>query len=241
VARLASTLVLVATAALLGGCVTTQTRNARAKLAAEREIASRAPLVIGRAHPQVTVTGVALLHGARRSAIVVDLRSSAPAALSDLPIAVGVRTRAGRRLALNTTVGVAWFRAHVPAIAARGATTWVFSFTRRLKPGAQPFARVGVPAAGAPVSDATSLPAVQAQPAGTTPRSQRVVVANASDVPQVDLQVYAVARANGRPVAAGRGEIAHVGSNQRAIVDVPLVGRAGGAALRLTAVPTIFK
>jgi hypothetical protein len=187
------------------------------------------------------VTGVALLYGARRSAIVVDLRSSAPAALSDLPIAVGVRTRAGRRLALNTTVGVEWFRSHVPAIAARGATTWVFSFTRRLQPGAQPFARVGVPAVGAPVGHAAALPAVQARPAGTTPRSERVVVANASDVPQVDLQVYAVARANGRPVAAGRGEIAHVGSNQQAIVDVPLVGRAGGAALRLTAVPTIFK
>jgi hypothetical protein len=230
VAALASR-VAVALLALsaVAGCDSTQNKNERAKLGATRELASRKPQRVTNPNPDVRVTGVSLVRGRSSTAIVVDLRSSATTPLTDVPISVGV----GRRY-LNTRRGLAWFQTHVPAIAARGRATWVFASARRLKQADRPFARVGRPTS---ISRATSLPSISAE-AG--PRG-RVVVRNTSSVPQYGLQVYALARAGGRYVAAGKAALDHLGTGTHKTVRLSMTGRARDVPLRVYAIPTIFQ
>jgi hypothetical protein len=234
---------------LLSGCDSTQSKNERAKLRATRELASREPLRLGRANPDVRVERVSLVRGARSSAFVVDLRSRAVMPLTDVPIAVGVRRPGGRRVKLNGGRNQDWFQTHVPALPAGSTATWVFQGPRRV-PGGRPFARVGVPALPA-ISRASSLPRIDATPARAKAASTRarhrgrpatrVVVENDSDVPQYGLQLYALVLDRGRYVAAGRATITHLGTGRRVTASVPLTGHARPRALRVHAIPTIFE
>jgi hypothetical protein len=228
--------VLTGAAVLLAGCVTTQDRNARAKLSAERQIAAREPLRLGASNAEVDIAGAALVRARGRTAVVVDLRSRARTPLTDLPIAVGVRTRGGKTLALNGGRDLDWFETHVAALAPGTTTTWVFTARRRVPAGARAYAQVGVPSAK-PGSRAASLPRLQAEDLD----GGRVRVRNRSDIPQVDLPVYAVARAGGRYVAAGRASIPKLSGDSEATVAVPLVGARNAPQIQVHVLPTIFE
>jgi hypothetical protein len=222
------------------GCDSTQSKNERAELRATRELKGRKPLTLGRVSPDVRAARVSVVRGKRSGAIVVELRSSARTPLTDVPIRVGVRTRGGRRVPLNAGRNQGWFQTHVPAIAAGGTTTWVFTRPRELPPG-RPFARVGVPGSPA-ISSASTLPRIEAAPvpAGSR-RAARALVENGSDVPQYGLQVYALVSRHGRYVAAGKAELAHLGTRKRTTARVPLIGSASGAPARVHAIPVMFR
>jgi hypothetical protein len=235
-ARLAVLAGLTGAAVLLAGCVTTQDRNARAKLSAERQIAARAPLRLGARNTEVEVVRSALVRARGRTAVVVELRSRARTPLTDLPIAVGVRIRGRKTPALNGGRNLDWFATHVAALAPGATTTWVFTARRRVPAGARAYARVGVPLAK-PTSQASSLPRLQASDLGRG----RVRVRNDSDVPQVDLPVYAVVRVGGRYVAAGHASIPKLRGNGEATVAVPLVGARNAPQPQVHVLPTIFE
>jgi len=243
----------------LSGCVSTQQKNARAKLAATRLLEGRRTQRVGAPNRLVAVDSVAVVRGARRTAVVVTLRSRAAEPLTDLPVAVGVRTASGRRVVLNARRGLGWFETHVAALDGGGRATWVFT-TRRPVPSGRPFAVVGAAGGGPAVaSSARSLPAVRATAAGEAasvgaavaaaggragaarPARARVAVVNDSDVPQRDVQVYAWARRDGRWVAAGRAAVRELAPGARATVALPLVGAARPGELRAAALPTIFE
>jgi hypothetical protein len=255
---LAAGLALLALGGLVG-CDSTQSKNERAKLRATRELASREPQHVAKPNPDVHVTSASLVRGRRSTAIVVELRSRAPQPLTDVPIAVGVRTPGGRRVPLNSRKNLDWFQTHVPAIPAQGMVTWVFEGRRGTKVTGRPFARVGVPASPT-ISHAGSLPSITASPrpgarqghageakVGATPGVNpgnavaHVRVDNGSDVPQYGLQVYALVRDGRRYVAAGKVAIDHLGTGQRKTVHVPLIGHARGRAAQVHALPTIFE
>lgn len=235
-------MVLAALAApALAGCAdSTQLRNDRAELSARRDVASRERQRVTQRNPQVRVAEATRVSDARSTAIVVELRSSAAAPLTDVPITVGVRRRDGRRTPLNDRPGLDWFQTHVAAIPARGTATWVFR-TRRPVPAGRPFAVAGVLPEPA-LSAAGSLPAVRVAPQpATVPGVARVRVTNASKVPQDALQVYAVRRRGGRSVAAGRTAVARLAPGRKATVTMRLTGARSGGTLDVGALPTIFR
>jgi hypothetical protein len=221
----------------LSGCVSTQEKNARAKLVADRTIDGRRPLRIQARSRDVAVVDVAIVRGRRGGAVVVSLRNRGLRALTDVPIAVGVRDAHGRRVRLNGGRGLEWFGTHVPAIGARETTSWVFvPRRRRALPAGRPWAVAGRARA------VSAVPLVAAQPADPSGgRAVRVAIVNRSDVPQYGLQVYAVARAHGRVVAAGIATVRHLGSHGSANARIPLVGAPGNHALRVHAPATIFE
>ncbi len=219
----------------LAGCVSTQQKNTRAKLVAERTLGGRRPLQLGRPSRDVRVVGVSLVRGRHGGALVVELRNRGSEALTDVPIAVGVHGRDGRRVPLNRGRGLAWFQTHVPAIGAGEQTTWIFS-TRRVLPGGRPYAVAGAasPAGGA-------LPQIAAQTARSGRGAVRVSLVNDSDVPQYGAQVYAVVRSHGRVVAAGKATVRHLGTREHASARVALTGAPGRHTVRVHALPTIFE
>jgi hypothetical protein len=223
---------ILAIAGGLSGCVTTQQRNERARVRAERAIAGRGAVRVLHATPDVDVTAVTLLHGRTGAAVVVELRSRAATALTDLPISVGLRGH-GRRLQLNAARGLGWFRTHVPAIAPGGRVTWVLHTRRALPAGLRAYAKVG-----AGRSTTRSLPRVDAAVIAGGRRA-RVRISNPTDIPQTPVEVFALSRSGGRVVGAGSTSVPRLDSGAHAVVDVPLVGSARG--LTVQAAPTIFK
>ena len=223
--RSASPLILALGALVLSGCVTTQQRNERYKLRADRTLESRKPLLVRRPAGDIRVGGVTALRSGRGSAVVVELENRSGHALGDVPISVGVgRTR------LNARGGLEFFQTHVAAIGAGARVTWVFTTPRRI-PRGRPFAVAG-DAARSPAA----LPRIEVSPApgGALVRSR-------TDVPQYGLPVYALARRAGRLVAAGRATVAQLGSTRSATVALRMVGAPRGAQIELEALPTIYE
>ena len=222
---------------LLAGCVTTQQRNERAKLAAKRLLASREPLQLGAPTAQVHVADVALVRDGRRSAFVVAVANRGGRPVADVPIEVGVRA-AGQRHSLNRRGGLGYFDSHVASIPPGGQVRWVF-VTRRVVPrGARPFAVAGTPDSALP-GRPEALPSVASQ--AVPGRPLRVTVRNRGSVPQYGLPVYAFARRGGRYVAAGRTTVEHLGTRAAATIVLPLVGAAPAGQLETEALPSVFR
>jgi len=249
----ATALVLAIGGSGLSGCVSTQDKNARAKLVADRTVEGRKPLWLGGRSRDVYVLHVDRVRGRHGGALVVTLRNRGPSALTDVPVVVGVRGADDHRTELNGGRGLAWFQTHVPAIGAGETTTWIFT-TRRALPAGRPYAVAGrADESGTPPRIAATVeraPAARRAAADrgrhaarrhTAPAAVRVLVVNESDVPQFGLQVYAVVRAGGRVVAAGTATVRHLGSRGRASARVALFGAPGNHTARVHALPTIFE
>jgi hypothetical protein len=233
----------VAVAGLLSGCVTTQQVASRAQLVDARIRASQAPLRDTGRNPEVRVAGLSLVRARQGTAIVAELRNVSTHALTDLPVLVGVTTRAGRKLSLNRAANTDYFDTHVAAIAAGETVTWVFTSQRRLATAGAPFADVGP--SQLPQPEVGDLPQLDVKPAtgapGTAAQTLSLSVANLSGVPQYGLPVYAVATRRGRVLGAGRATVAHLGTHGVGRVRLALLGSQAGAAVRLSALPTIFQ
>jgi len=229
---------------LLTGCVSTQRIAARARLVDARILASQTLRVVVRADPAVSVARPVVIRGAGGSAIVVSLRNDSARVLSDLPISVGVRSRRGRPEYLNSSADLDYFQTHVAAIAPHAVVTWVFTTGRRIGSGLRAFATVGIPQIRPPAGvDLPRIVASAGGPArgrGPSAWSGAVSVVNRSAIPQYDLPIYAVAVRGGRVLAAGEGSVSHLGTDGRTTLTITLLGDERGAALRLTALPTIF-
>jgi hypothetical protein len=214
----------------LAGCATTQQQAARLQLNSARIRATQNRQRLTGHAREVVVRSVSLIQGRNRSAVVVALRNTANAPVSDLPLLVGV----SRSHYLNASAGLPFFQSHLPAIAAHGSLRWVLTLRRPLPRRAVPFARVGA-ATGDIATAIRALPTVRLARAGSL-----VTVTNTSSVPQYQLPVYAVASRGGRYVAAGRTTVAELGGGAQVRLRVPLIGNAAGATVSLEAPPTIF-
>jgi len=226
----------------LTGCVeTTQQKSARAKLTADRLLATQQPVQVTRTNPQVSVTGLAVLRHDHTTAFAVTLHNGARGVVSDLPISVGLSTRAGHRDYLNRQANLPYFQTHVGAIAAGDSTTWVFAQRVPVPSGGQPFALVGLPS----VTDqagVTRLPRLTSTLTAARSKAGDTVVTatitNHSGVPQLGLAVYASALSAGRLLAAGQTSVAQLNAHSSVTVAVSLVGDPGGAAAQLDTPPT---
>lgn len=228
---------LLTVPALLAGCATTQDRNERAKLDAQRFLAGRKPVTVTAPNPDVRVEKVALLHHDGAAAVVVELRNTSSAPLTDLPISVGVGT-GRKRVYLNRRGN--YFANHVAALAPGKTVAWAYTTKEPETLDGEPFAVVGLP--GEPrLSTATTLPALAIEPASGVGPVVTARVRNDTDVPQYTLPVYAFARRGTRYTAAGRVLLHHLGTGQEKRVKLTLVGTTGGAQLSFQTQPSMFE
>ncbi len=230
-----TSLILIGT---LTGCVeTTQQKSARAKVTADRLLASQNSVRVTRANPDVSVLGVGRVTSGGAQAIAVTLRNNAAQPISDLPISVGVLARGPHRVYVNSAPNLPYFQTHVGAIAPGAATTWVFTARARSASGGPPFAIVGFPTV-ADEAGIDNLPVITTW--ATPPRRglTQVTITNHSGVPQAGLAVYAAAFAGRQLVAAGQTALSALDSSATTTITINLVGNAAMVPLRLDAPPT---
>jgi hypothetical protein len=225
------------------GCDSTQQEATRARLNAQRFLASASPTIVRHRSRDVRVLRVTLLRGSGASAIAVRLHSDATRPLNDLPISVGLLGPGGRVVYLNAGANVDYFKTHLASIAARGSATWVFTTRRPLPAGMTPIALVGARPT-VPATTVRSLPRIAvaaAVPTSTTKGGLRVRVTNLSAVPQYQLQVYALELARGRYVAAGQATISHLGTGTSETLEMTIIGDHRAPSVELEAMPTMFQ
>lgn len=225
---------------LFGGCVeTTEQKNARVELQDDRLLASRSPVRVTRADPDVAVLAVKLLRAHARTAVAVTVLNRSPRAASDLPLNVGIETRAGA-VYLNRAAELPYFQTHIGGLAGRAQATWTF-IAPRSSPAGRPFARVGasvVRAGGGSGVPAISASLVSVRVRGRDSATAVARVTNHSGVAQSGLELYAHALAGERLVAAGAAPLESVGSGASKTVQISLVGSPGAHALQLDIPPT---
>jgi hypothetical protein len=223
----------------LAGCVTTQQKAARLRLNSARILASQNSTRVTVSATTVAVTRIVLLGSGRRTAFVVTVRNAGRRAVSDLPISVGYNTRHHRDVYLNAESNIAYFAAHLPAIAGHRSLTWVYTYRSRLPAAARPFARVGA----APTVHGSSVdqpPVIRTRVTPVGHALVKVAVQNLSGIPQYQLPVYAVAERDGRAVAAGQASLGELAGDSSQTLRLRLLGRPGLAPVLADAPPTIF-
>jgi hypothetical protein len=227
----------------LGGCVSTEQKATWAHIENARIIASQSSTVVRRAGHEVKVTRVTLLRAGRLIAVAVGLHNTTSHAVNDVPVSVGLRGPDGGRVYLNRARGLNYFKTHVAVIAARRSLTWIFTGRRPHSLSGRPFAVAGEESV-TPITVARTIPQLRAVLSGTRPLSDRaavrVSVTNSSSIPQIGLQVYALAGDSGRYSAAGSVTVAKLGTGQTTTTRIEMVGHLHGARIELEALPTLF-
>jgi hypothetical protein len=231
--------VLVVGLPVLAGCgVTTQDQNERLGLRAKRTVESRQPVRVDEPNPDVRVVRAVALPQGNGGVVVVTIKNSSDRIQNDLPIEVGVGGEV-----LNSTTKTPYFQARTPVIAPGAEATWVFAAQDGLGSG-DAFAEVGE-APKKPLVVAEQIPELEVShevlPSKKGPTTVRVQVSNSLNIPQYDLEVYVWAQDGGRIVAAGRGVIEHVGTDETDHVDVVLAGDPGRSEIQVSAPPTLYE
>lgn len=224
----------------LAGCTTTMHAAQRERLESARQRAALQPTRVTSPNPLVSATRPIAIGSAGATALIVTVTNHGTHAVSDLPISVGYSAAGGARVYLNSGTNLSYFDAHLPAIRAGRALTWVYTTHRRLPAAVHTFARVGrEPSAPARLTEMGVRIGVGYR-AASSGRSLTVRLQNATGVPQYELQVYAYAGRDGHYVAAGSATVADLDSGASERVRLPLVG-ASTHQLHVDAVPTILQ
>jgi hypothetical protein len=225
----------------LSACQSTQDRSAELEEEGGKTLLAASGLKVERESADVKVRSTALLSDRNGAAVVVRLRSESDRDLVDVPILIDVRDARGKSVYRNDIPGIEPALAAVPYVPAGGEVDWVHD--QVLSTGRPSSVKVKVGADAA--SHSGELPEIEATPPSLEgdPVSGLAAtgdVVNRTGEEQGRLLVYVVARRGGNVVAAGRGAIDHLKASTKPLhYDVFFIGNPSGAALEVSAFPTL--
>lgn len=197
-------------------------------------------LQVTKASTDVTVADTTVLSDQNGSAVVLELRNRSREPLASVPIAIDVRSAAGRSVFKNDAPGLEPSLVTAPLVAAGTTTLWVNDQVVATAAPTSVVAKVGQakPAPGdVPRLEIERLK-LESDPVDGILASGKV--RNASAVAQRKLVIFAVARKGGRIVAAGRAGIERLRPGKRAGFAIFFIGNPTGAKLEVIAPPTVL-
>lgn len=231
-------LAAAAVAVLLAGCQSTQGKSA--ELAATGGVATKEKgLEIDERSRAVKVTAKSVVSDRNGTAVVVEVRNRSKRPLVGVPLAIDVR-KGGESVFANDAPGLEASLTSIAALAPGERMAWVND--QVFEAGPKVRAVVGTTAAKAPAK----LPEIAVGPprVGGDPTSGFAIegkLTNRSKLLQRKLVIFAVARKDGRVVAAGRGQVERLRPGASAPYQVFFIGNPAGARVELAAPPTTFE
>ena len=227
---------------LLAGCQSTQDKAKEIQAKNATLLASEHGISVAKPSKDVKVVGSTLLHDQYGDAIVVELRNESNRPQVNLPILIDVRDAKGKSVYRNDLPGLDPALTHVPVIGPGETFDWV---NDQLSPSGTPKSAkvtVGTSDEQAPAR----LPEIEVgnaslenNPSGVLAHGQ---VTNKSQIDQVKLVLYAVARYGGKVVAAGRGQFKNLRAGGKAgTYNVFFIGDPTGADVEVTAPPSVLQ
>ena len=235
---------MAALAALsLSACESTQTKSARLEKTGRNQ-AKLTTLKTGAANSAVKVLSTAVLHSANGNAAVVQLRNTGPADEVNVPLLIQVKDPRGTVVYKNDIAGLQPSLQQMAYLAKGQTAYWVNDQVLAVDPPKGVDVTVSA-AASAPVID---VPKITLSPAkldhDTTGAYATGEVKNLSKIPQLNLPIFAVAHKGSTIVAAGRAIIERLDpapTKKPVLFKIYFIGDPRGAALELTAAPTVLK
>jgi hypothetical protein len=221
--------------AALTGCQTTAEKSAALAKKFHRETIDQHGLSISRPSRYVKVLDATVVHDANGTAAVVSLKSNAAHPLRGVPIAITLTSPQGRVLYQNNGPGLDPSLTSTPLLLPHHVFTWVDDQIQAGAFPAQVTARVGEAAPGPP---APATIVVQGAHLAEDPANEgtaaRGTVVNRSGLSQQNLVVFAVARKDGKVVAAGRAVLSSLAARASSPFEVFFIGDPRHAQLELS-------
>jgi lipoprotein-anchoring transpeptidase ErfK/SrfK len=231
-------LVLALCAISLAGCETTAEKSAKLEKAAKRIApAQQQGLSIAHESSVVKVQSATLVHGTEGTAAVLTLHNSSAKAIREVPISIALKDVSGATVYTNATPGLAKTLTSLALLPARGDGVWIDDQI----PGTSARSIATKIGDGAEVSGAVPRLTVREAQLTKDPSGAATVegtLENHSSTGQPELIVYALARRDGRVVAAGRAVLSSLTAGASAPFQAFFVGSPAGARLQLSAPPT---
>jgi hypothetical protein len=238
---------IVLAAAVLAGltltaCESTQDKAREVQAENARLLASEHGISVKKPFKNVKVLGTTLLQDQYGDAIVVEVRNESKQALVNMPILIDLRDAKGKSVYRNDLPGLDPALTHIPLLRPGESFDWV---NDQLSPSGIPKTanvKVGPPRGTAP----RQLPEIEVGPAKIEDNPSGILargkITNKSQIDQVKLVVYAVARSGGEVVAAGRGQFKNLkaGGNP-GDYNIFFIGDPGGGEVTVTAPPSVFQ
>lgn len=224
------------------GCESTQDRSAQLRKRGNGLFHKQTQALVTKPNLEVKVLHAVALHDQNGSAAVVELRNASLRAQVDVPVAIDVRDAHGRSLFRNDAVGIEPSLVGPSLLAPRSDLVWVNDQVNSSGAMKSVVARVGAgrgsPPPTVPRLD-VSAPRLETDP--TSGLSAVGKVTNRSDIAQLKLILYCVARRGGRIVAAGRGGIDRLKPHKPTRYTIFFIGNPKGARLTVAAPPTTLR
>jgi hypothetical protein len=234
--RIAALLLLAALA--LTGCETTAEKSAKLEKQAKRvTLVKQKGLSITRQSTVIKVLETGVVHDTEGAAAVVSLRNTGPRALSDVPIAIAIRSADGASVYTNSTPGLSRTLVSVALVPAHAELTWIDDQIQTASADSAS-ARVGEGPAVSGALPKISLAGVHPHEEAANGTTAEGTVTNHSSVAQQELVIYAVARRGRTVVAAGRAVLASLPAGATAPFQIFFIGEPRGARLQLSVPPT---
>jgi len=234
-------LAVLASLVLLTGCESTKSKSARLELEGE-DLVKTEKVDIGSANKQIDIVDKTVLTDVNGTAVAVVMKNDSQGGLADAKISVDVKGANGKSVYRNDQSGVETSLIQVPVVAAGGEVIWV---NDQVIPTGKP------KSVDVTVGEAKQLPdelpeiEVSEPEMKTDPTSgiEAVgTVTNKSDIEQIDIVLYAIARKGGKIVAAGRGQIANLKTDGKpASYHIFFIGNPTGADVTVVAPPVTLE
>lgn len=231
-------ILLAAFGLLLGGCESTQDRSASLEEHGA-DLVKQKKMDIGAENRHVDVVDKVVLTDQYGTAVAVVMTNKSQQGLADAPIQINVKDAKGRSVYKNDLAGNEQSLVQVPVVKPQSEVFWVND--QVMPVGGKP-ASVEVT-----VGEAKPLPAAIPEIVVSPPKLNQDpvsgleatgTVVNKSGIEQSDLVLYAIARKNGKIVAAGRGMIAKLKTDgSPATYHIFFIGNPDGAKISVIAPP----
>jgi hypothetical protein len=227
---------------ILTACESTQDKAKKIQAENAKLLASERGISVTKPFKDVNVLGTTVLHDQYGDAIVVEVRNESNRTLLNMPILIDLRDAKGKSVYRNDVPGLDPALTHVPLLRPGENFDWV---NDQLSPTGMPKSAkvmVGAPEGTAP----KQLPEIEVGSAEIESSPQGVLargkVTNKSQIDQLKLVLYAVARSGGKVVAAGRGQFKNLkaGGNP-GDYNIFFIGDPRGAEVTVTAPPSVLE
>lgn len=235
--------ILAASSAIAAGCQSTQDESAELEAGGQKLIAKEDSVDVSKENKDLEVVDTTLLTDQYGTAAVVEVRNKTEETFVNVPIKIDVRDAKGKTVFSNDLGGLAPPLVSIPRVEPGETVDWVHN---QILPTGEPKdveVKIGTPPEPAP----PELPEIEVE----EPKLEQDPVSgieavgfaeNLSDVEQVDLTFFAVARKGEEVVAAGRGALRRLLPDATKPTDYHIffIGDPTGADISVSAPPSVL-
>jgi hypothetical protein len=222
---------------VVSGCESTE--DAAKKIAAKGTAAfNQKGIKVGSIDKEIKITQRSVLHDQNGAAVIIDVHYLGKKPIINAPITINVLSRHGASVFKNDAPGIEESLGHLPLLNPGESFAWINDQVQANGTPAKVQARIGSGQAATPKQPQMHLSGLKLTNDPVSGANATGKIRNASDILQLRLVIFAVARRGSRVVAAGRAIIPRLLPGKSATFHAYFIGNPAGAQISVSAPAT---